>query len=121
MNRNHRREFLANVGRGMLVASVGSNLAHDLGLAPAALADGGAERLSFGSLEPLVSLMQETPANKLLPLLVDKLQSGTTLDQLVAAGALATVGSLLAVAYLASGAWDAMPFAAARTQRASTR
>ena len=38
MNRIRRREFLADVGRGMLVASVGSALAQDLGLAPAALA-----------------------------------------------------------------------------------
>ncbi len=41
MSRYRRREFLADVGRGMLVASVGSALAQDLGLAPAALADGG--------------------------------------------------------------------------------
>ena len=39
MNRYGRREFLVDVGRGMLVASVGSTLAQDLGLAPAALAD----------------------------------------------------------------------------------
>ncbi len=38
MSRYHRREFLADVGRGMLVAGVGSALAQDLGLAPAALA-----------------------------------------------------------------------------------
>ena len=45
MNRLHRREFLGEVGRGMLVASVGSALAQDLGLASAALAagDAGAE------------------------------------------------------------------------------
>ena len=40
MSRYHRREFLADVGRGMLVAGVGSALAQDLGLAPAALALG---------------------------------------------------------------------------------
>ena len=34
MQRNNRREFLADVGRGMLVASVGSALALDLGLRP---------------------------------------------------------------------------------------
>ena len=44
MSRYRRREFLADVGRGMLVASVGSALAQDLGLAPAALADGGRRR-----------------------------------------------------------------------------
>ena len=45
MSRYHRREFLADVGRGMLVASVGSALAQDLGLAPAALAAGSARTL----------------------------------------------------------------------------
>ena len=49
MNRNNRREFLADVGRGMLVASVGPALAHDLGLASAAMAAEGAERLTFGA------------------------------------------------------------------------
>ena len=87
MNRT-RREFLADVGRGMLVASVGSAVATDLGLAPA-YADEGAKTLSFGPLEPLVALMQETPANKLLPKLVEKIQAGTDLKTLVAAGALA--------------------------------
>ncbi len=33
MERYRRRDFLADVGRGMLVASVGSTLAQDLGLA----------------------------------------------------------------------------------------
>jgi hypothetical protein len=83
-----RREFLADVGKGMLVASVGSSLASDLGLATA-LADEGPAELSFGSLEPLVSLMQETPIEKLQPLLVEKLKGGTTLRTLVSAGALA--------------------------------
>ena len=49
MNRSHRREFLADVGRGMLVASVGSVVAQDLGLASAALADDSASRLTFGA------------------------------------------------------------------------
>ena len=87
MNRN-RREFLADVGKGMLVASVGSALAAELRLAPAFAGD-SPDRLTFGNLEPLVSLMQETPADKLLPILVDKLKSGTELKTLVAAGALA--------------------------------
>ena len=37
--------FSADVGRGMLVASVGSALAQDLGLAPAALAGEGGRTL----------------------------------------------------------------------------
>ncbi len=67
MDRYGRREFLVDVGRGMLVASVGSTLAQDLGLAPAALADESKGHLTFGAMEPLVDLMQDTPADKLLP------------------------------------------------------
>ena len=93
MNRYHRREFLADVGKGMLVAGVGSSLAQDLGLAPAALAADGAERLTFGSMEPLVALMQETPADRLLPIVVERIKSGTDLRQLVAAAALANARS----------------------------
>ena len=83
-----RREFLADVGRGMLVASVGCGMAAELGLAPAFAAEAPAA-LDFGQLEPLVCLMQETPANKLLPLLASKVKSGTELSRLVAAAALA--------------------------------
>jgi hypothetical protein len=89
MSRYHRREFLADVGRGMLVAGVGSALAQDLGLAPAALAAGSDGRLTFGPMEPLVSLMQETPADRLLPAVVDRINAGTDLRHLVAAAALA--------------------------------
>ncbi|MDB5350677.1 MAG: hypothetical protein JWN86_1924 [Planctomycetota bacterium] len=90
MSDYRRRHFLADVGRGMLVASVGSVLAQDLGLAPAALAaeEGGA-RLTFGAMEPLVALMQETSADKLMPLIVERMKSGTDLREFVAAAALA--------------------------------
>ena len=83
-----RREFLTEVGRGMLVATVGYELAQNLGLA-SALAEETAETLSFGSLEPLVCLMQETPINRLMPTLVEQLHSGRDLQQLTAAAALA--------------------------------
>jgi hypothetical protein len=89
MSRYRRREFLADVGRGMLMASVGSALAQDLGLAPAALAGGSGDRLTFGPMEPLAALMQDTPANRLLPVVVERLNSGTDLRQLVSAAALA--------------------------------
>ena len=49
-----RREFLAEVGRGMLVATVGCEVAGDLGLSTAWAADD--TPLSFGSLEPLWSV-----------------------------------------------------------------
>src|SRR6185503_20025468 len=83
-----RREFLTEVSRGMLVATVGYEVAHGLGLT-SALAEETADALSFGSLEPLVCLMQETAANRLLPKLSEKLKSGTELRQLLAAAALA--------------------------------
>ena len=86
---NTRREFFGNVGRGMLVASVGLGTAVDMGLTPAwagADADG---RITFGDLEPLVGLMQETAVDRLMPTLVAKLNSGTGLKELVAAAALA--------------------------------
>ncbi len=89
MNATHtRREFLAEVGRGMLVASIGYGMATELGLAPVFAAD-APEALDFGALEPLVRLMQETPPNELLRTLAGKLTSGTELSRLVAAGALA--------------------------------
>ena len=88
--RRSRREFLADVGRGMLVAGVGLSAAVDLGLSPAAVVEGAeANALTFGSLESLVCLMQETQVKKLLPTLVEKLRTGTELKQLVAAAALA--------------------------------
>ena len=83
-----RREFMSDVGRGMVTAAVGYGMACELGLA-SALADEPAARLDFGELEPLVRMMQETPVEKLLPALVAKLRVGTELKQLVAAGALA--------------------------------
>ena len=88
MRNSNRREFLADVGRGMFVASLGSAVAADLGLSPA-WAGEGAERLEFGKMEPLVQLMQETPIGKLLPLLIEKMKAGTDLHTLTAAGALA--------------------------------
>jgi hypothetical protein len=83
-----RREFLADVGRGMLVATVGCGVANELGLAPAFAAD-VPDALDFGSLEPLVRFMQETPADRLIPALAAKLSSDADLRRLVAAGALA--------------------------------
>ncbi|MEA3210911.1 MAG: hypothetical protein QOE70_3968 [Chthoniobacter sp.] len=70
----------------MITASVGCGLASELGLASAQAEE---TRLEFGALEPLVRLMQDTPAAKLVPVLVEKLRAGVELRQLVAAGALA--------------------------------
>ena len=89
MKASSRREFLADVGRGMLIAGLGPALAADLGLARADAAEASSNRLNFGTMEPLVALMQETPLNRLVPVLVDKYQSGTDLRTLTAAAALA--------------------------------
>ena len=83
-----RRQFLANIGRGALLAAVGTGTARAMGFAPRRFED-GPETLSFGAIEPLVRLMQETPAEKLLPALVEQLKAGTELRRLVAAAALA--------------------------------
>jgi hypothetical protein len=83
-----RRAFLEQVGQGVLLASVGSTLSGDLGLASIRAAD-GPSRLNFGKREPLVQLIQETPPAKILPLIVDRLNKGTDLKNVVAAAALA--------------------------------
>ncbi len=88
MSPHNRREFLVEVGQGMLVALVGSELATDMGLASRALAEEPARKAPEG-LERLVSLLQETPVPRLVPTLVEQLSKGVTLRNLVAAGALA--------------------------------
>lgn len=88
MKPNSRRDFLADVGRGMLISSVGASLAFDLGLAPA-VAGEDSDRLTFGSLEPLVAMLQETPADQLVPALAERVNGGTDLKTLVAAASLA--------------------------------
>lgn len=88
MRQQTRREFLADVGKGMIVVSVGSALAAEIGLGDARAEDAPG-RLEFGPQEPLVRLMQDTPVDKLLPKLVSQMKDGTSLKQLVAAAALA--------------------------------
>jgi hypothetical protein len=83
-----RRDFLKDVATGVVVASVGPSLATELGFSTA-FADQGPERLTFGPLEPLVSLVQETPPARLVPMVVERLRQGTPLRDIVAASALA--------------------------------
>lgn len=84
-----RRDFLNSVGRGMLVAGLGASLTQDLGLSRA-YADEDPGSLSFGQYDALIDLMQSTPADKLQPILIEKLARGETdVKQLIAAGALA--------------------------------
>src|SRR6476469_4072458 len=91
---SNRREFLAAVGRGTIAAGIGTALAADLGLARVRAADKDDAR-TFGPLEPLGCLTQETPPGTRLPIRVEKLRGGAELQTLVAAAALAnarTVG-----------------------------
>lgn len=82
-----RRAFLSDVGKGMLLATVGPAVAADLGLANANVS--GPDALSFGPLEDLVCKLQETPINKLNALLIQQIHSGLSLKTLTAAAALA--------------------------------
>lgn len=107
MSPHSRREFLADVGRGMLVAGLGSAVTADLGLSKA-FADDSA-RLTFGKLEPLVSLMQETPIATLLPKLVETMKAGTDLRTLVAAGSLANARTFGGQDYTGYHAFMALP------------
>ena len=97
--KRNRRRFLAEVGEGMLVASVGYATAVEMGLATARAAESPVS-LAFGQLEPLVALMQETPTNRLLPLLVERLRSGVELRQLAAAAALANARTFAGEDYI---------------------
>jgi hypothetical protein len=73
----------------MLVAGLGASLSRDLGFATA-YAEEGSEALSLGEYGPLVDLLESTPADKLQPILADKIRRGEVdLKQLIAAGALA--------------------------------
>jgi hypothetical protein len=88
MSRRTRRELLADVGKGMFLATLGAGVARDLGLS-AAWAGDEPGRLAFGNLEPLVAFMQETPPDRLLAGAIEKIKAGTSLKTLVAAAALA--------------------------------
>jgi hypothetical protein len=83
-----RRDVLADVGKGMVLATLGAGFAADLGVGPA-WADDDPGRLTFGDLEPLVAFFHETPPDTLLPQVVEKLGGGTDLKTVVAAAALA--------------------------------
>jgi hypothetical protein len=88
MKTTNRRQFLRRIGGSVSSIAVGAALGESLGFAeelgPLAL-----ERLRFGRLDPWVDLLQATPAEELLPKLVQGLRTGVPLADLVAAGALA--------------------------------
>jgi hypothetical protein len=88
MSSYNRREFLGKVGVGMLASAGGWAVADELDLLGIVHAK-EPDRLDFGKLEPLVSLMQETPADALMPKLKTELDAGAELPTLAAAAALA--------------------------------
>jgi len=88
VNQRNRREFLVEVGRGMITASLGLTVASQLAMA-STVAVQDPDPLSFGALEPLVGLLIDTPADKLMAVVTEQLRTGTSLRDLVAAAALA--------------------------------
>ncbi len=86
-----RRRFLQDVAGGTCLTTLGAGTAVELGLTRPALAeqldakqlDG---ELTFGELEPLVCLLQETPLDRLQGELVSQLSRGLPLKTLTAAG-----------------------------------
>lgn len=89
MASTNRREFLTNVGSGMLAAGLGTSLAADLGCSTA-FAYSGTEGIPLGDYQSLVELIRSTPAEKLQPLLAQQvIENKTDLKKLTAAGALA--------------------------------
>ena len=78
MTENTRRNFLSDVGRGMLIASLGPSLCVDLCLAQDPI-DRGSDELTFGEFEPWVVRMQETPPDQLLRVLAKSIATGTEL------------------------------------------
>src|SRR4051794_9120542 len=89
MRSRDRREFLADVGRGMLIGSVGTALAADMGLGSVSWAAEDKSTLDFGKLETLVAQMQQTPADKVVAAMVARMKEGDDLKTLTAAAALA--------------------------------
>lgn len=81
-----RRQFLGDIGYGMLLLGVGPALAGQLAAAP--VGRDRAAKLPL-DLEQLIARMQERAPEELQPQLIAELRSGTALGTLVTAGALA--------------------------------
>lgn len=89
MSQSHRREFLQEVGGGMLAVLVGSSLATELGLADEDKKEAKAK--TPAGLNRLAQVIQQTQTKDLLPALHAELKNGVGLKELIAAGALANV------------------------------
>jgi hypothetical protein len=83
----HRREFLQEVGGGMLAVLVGGGVAAEVGLAAEDNKDDKAK--TPADLARLSGLIQQTPTKDLLPALARQLKNGVSLKQLIAGCALA--------------------------------
>src|SRR5690242_3877359 len=88
MQASTRRQFLGDIGYGMLLAGLGPTLAAQL-TAAEPLARAHTRRPLPRDLEQLIARMQELSADELLPQLVAEVKAGTRLETLVAAGGLA--------------------------------
>src|SRR5215813_10157421 len=86
VSHSHRRDFLQEVGGGMLAVLVGPALAAELGLAAEDNKEGQAK--TADGLARLSQIIQQTPTNDLLPALHTGLKNGVSLKELIAAGAL---------------------------------
>ena len=111
-----RRGFLQDVGRGMVVAAAGVEVASQLGIVAGEVPSGSDAPLAFGPLEPLVSLMQERRPDDLMPELARRMAAGTTLRELVAAGALANARSFGGEDYVGFHTLMALPPSLAMTE-----
>ena len=89
MIKSNRRTFLGGLSTSMLALGAGASLGRGAFALPATFGGDDMGTLSFGALEPLATLMQETPPRKLQRILIEKLRDGTSLRTLIAAGALA--------------------------------
>jgi hypothetical protein len=88
MAQQTRRTFMSDSARKMMLGTLGAGVIADLQLAPV-FGDDLDASVSFGEFEPLVAMLQETPLEKLQPILVKKIQQGTKLQTLISAGSLA--------------------------------
>jgi hypothetical protein len=86
VSQSHRREFLQEVGGGMLAVLIGPTLAAELGLAAEDNKEGKAK--TSAGLARLSQIIQQTPTKDLLPALHTELKNGVSLKELIAAGAL---------------------------------
>jgi hypothetical protein len=73
----------------MIASSIGVGMTAELGMGSPVDVNDVPDSLEFGELEPLVRLMQETPVDRLLPLLAQQLKQGIPLSRLSAGAALA--------------------------------